>query len=721
MNKTDLSTATSLTVSPALLNPLDLTQAAYSEEYRPLNSCLDEPSIAAVQSAPKTELFWYDTTTAATTTWVMDGITKVDDRILNPLIPLTDFNWKTVGTGDYNRDGQDDILWRNSVTGQNAWWVMNGNRVQSVAYLMAVTDFNWNVVGTGDYNRDGQADILWRNAATGDNLWWVMNGSTIASVGSVPLEKTLSKTIVGVGDYNQDGQLDLLWRNSATGENLWWVMNGNTVVDQPLLPPVAPNLNWKIIGTRDLNNDGQSDIVWRNTVTGDNTVWLMNGTSIASTVALPSADPRWQLIGFLNGIAVPSLIPVLSGVSTNVSAVRDADMLTTAPIKSSATFSLNDRVDGNNLSDFYRFNVSRSGVFSANLTGLTGDADVRLIQDKNQNGAIDADEILAWQWERGTTNESIRRFLTAGDYFVQVMSYGEQTANYSLGTSFTAALKDPQAFEFGITFGQSLSGLTQAARDAIASFWEGIIPSRSAITRSNLLNVVIGGESLNNANGTPDTGTLALSGPDFDLDGPNLVISGGSSTINLRRAAEFDANPGYLREIMIHEFAHILGFGTLWEPARFMNSNGTIFSIGKTLIDRTTSTYRANSYAGWAYAELLGVSGQVAVPIEPQVFAHWDESRFDAELMTPFAETPGVLTPTSKLTLAALRDLGWTINMGAAQAYALSGASVAPVQAAVVDSGRRAAYRSSCACGSCLVAASRVHALTSLSGALPQA
>ncbi len=723
MRETDLSTAP-LTVNPTLastrhplLTPPDL------QEYR--SSALDETPIAAVQSAPSPELFWYNTSTASTITWVMDGTTKLYDRTLNPDTPITDFNWKAVGTGDHNRDGQDDILWRNSVTGQNAWWVMNGDRVQSVAYLMTVTDFNWNVVGTGDFNRDGQADILWRNAATGDNLWWVMNDTTIASVGAVPTEKNLSKTIVGVNDYNQDGQLDLLWRNLATGENRWWVMNGDRIVDQPLLLPVAPNLNWKITGASDLNNDGQGDIVWRNTVTGDNTVWLMNGTSIANTIALPNADPRWQLIGFIKGVVAPRLTPVLANVAANSVTAQSVDTLASAQGQLSASFSSSDRVDSSNLDDFHRFNVSQSGVFTANLTGLTGDADVRLIQDKNQNDAIETNEILAWQWERGTTSESIRSFLTAGDYFVQVMSYGGQTANYSLGTIFTSALKDPQAFEFGITFGQSLSGLTQAARGAIvsaASFWEGIITSRSAITRSNQLDVVIRGESLNNSNGTPDTGTLALSGPDFDLDGPNLVISGGSSTINLRRAAEFDANPGYLREIMIHEFAHILGFGTLWEPARFMNSNGTIFSIGKMLVDRSTSTYSANSYAGWAYGELLGVSGQVAVPIEPQVFAHWDESRFDAELMTPFAETPGVLTPTSKLTLAALRDLGWNINMGAAQAYALPGTSIGvPLQTAVINSGTQAAYRSSCGCGSCLAAASRVHAISSLSDALPQA
>ncbi|KAM3093501.1 FG-GAP-like repeat-containing protein [Phormidesmis sp. 146-35] len=723
MREINGSTDPLLTISPKLNNtrsPLD-PKPNNGQGYR--SSASGKTSIAAVQTASTPELFWYNTSTAATTTWVMDGTTKVGDRRLIPLAPLTDLNWNPVGIGDYNRDGQDDILWRNRATGQNAWWVMKGDRVQSVAYLMTVTDLNWNVVGTGDYNRDGQDDILWRNAATGDNLWWVMNGTTIARVGSVPIEKALSKTIVGVSDYNQDGQLDLLWRDSATGENRWWVMNGNTTTDRPLLPPVAPDLNWEVAGASDLNRDGQSDLVWRNTVTGDNTIWLMNGTSIADAVTLPKADPKLQLVGFLKGTVAPRVTPTVA-IAANLVAAQSIDMRAIAQRQPSASFSSSDRVDGSNLSDFYRFNVSQSGVFSANLTGLTGDADVRLIQDKNQNGAIDSDEILAWQWERGTISESIRRFLSTGDYFVQVMSYGGQTASYALGTSFAAALSDPQAFEFEISFGQSLSGITQATKDAItsaAAYWEGIITSRSAITRSGPLKILIRGESLTNSNGTPDTGTLALSGPDFDLDGPNLVISGGSSTINLRRLAEFDANPGYLREIMIHEFAHILGLGTLWEPARFRNSNGTIFSIGKNLVNRATSTYSANSYAGWAYGELLGTTGQVAVPIEPQVFAHWDESRFDAELMTPFAETPGVTTPTSKLTLAALRDLGWNINMGAAQAYTLPGtAAAAPIQTAIASSGTRAAYRSSCGCGSCLAAASRIHAVSGLSDAFPQ-
>jgi hypothetical protein len=38
----------------------------------------------------------------------------------------------------------------------------------------------------------------------------------------------------------------------------------------------------------DFNGDGKSDIVLRNYTTGQNALWLMNGTSVTSIVDLPA-------------------------------------------------------------------------------------------------------------------------------------------------------------------------------------------------------------------------------------------------------------------------------------------------------------------------------------------------------------------------------------------------------------------------------------------------
>jgi len=687
-----------LTVSPLL-----------NSDRPPLST--DGLRVASAQSSVQTDILWRNSVGGTNTSWSMDGTRYVKNR---DLTSVKDPNWQLTATGDFNRDGQDDILWRNS-DGRLAWWIMDGAAIVRGIYLTtpAVKDLTWQIVGTGDFNQDGQVDLLWRNKSDGSVAWWVMNGTSIGNTPYLPTLKDANLNIVGTGDFNQDGQVDVLWRNSATGENFWWVTNGTTIAEKRVLPPVV-DLNWQIATVGDFNRDGKADLVWRNSSTGANSLWLMNGVEVVDTVALITVpDVNWKIMGVLRHPieGLPS-VGVVAAPLASLSALTASGTLATAIAGPSAAFSRGAQVSANRPSDFYQFTIAQSGVFNASLTGLTGDADVRLIQDVNQNGAIDAGEVLAWQWERGTVSESIRRFLTAGNYYAQVMSYGGQTANYSLTTNFTPAVSDDQKFEFKLDLTQGLTGLTDVARAAIgeaAKFWENAITSRSAITRSNQLAVTITGKSLVYSNGNADTGTLALSGPQFALDGPNLIISSGASTLNARRFAEFNANPTYLRDIMIHEFAHVLGFGTLWEPVQFMDSTRQIFNFGKNLINRTNATYNANTYAGWAYGELMGSSTQAAVPIEAGAFSHWDETRFDPELMTPYAENPGIATPLSQMTLASLRDLGWNLNFGVAQAYSLP--SVAPVvtPALTPQSSQVAAY-TSCGCAQCL-ATSRVYAL----------
>src|SRR5437773_7624943 len=43
-------------------------------------------------------------------------------------------------------------------------------------------------VARADFNGDGRADILWRNSSTGENYLWLMNGTTITGEGYVRKE-----------------------------------------------------------------------------------------------------------------------------------------------------------------------------------------------------------------------------------------------------------------------------------------------------------------------------------------------------------------------------------------------------------------------------------------------------------------------------------------------------------------------------------------------------
>ncbi len=67
-------------------------------------------------------------------------------------------------TNDFNGDGRSDILWRNDNGALSQWLGQaNGGFVDNYANAGNQIPTSWHVAGTGDYNGDGRDDILWRN------------------------------------------------------------------------------------------------------------------------------------------------------------------------------------------------------------------------------------------------------------------------------------------------------------------------------------------------------------------------------------------------------------------------------------------------------------------------------------------------------------------------------------------------------------------------------
>jgi hypothetical protein len=120
--------------------------------------------------------------------------------------------------------------------------------------------------------------------------------------------------------------------------------------------------------------------------------------------------------------------------------------------------SFTDLVNHTDPSDFYRFDLATTGAVNIALKGLASNADLRLVQDLNDNSAIDAGEILASSASAGTSNEQILIFLGAGTYFVEVAdsSQGSSPSTNSSGgytlelTSDLAGATLPAARELGV-------------------------------------------------------------------------------------------------------------------------------------------------------------------------------------------------------------------------------------------------------------------------------
>ena len=95
-------------------------------------------------------------------------------------------------------------------------------------------------------------------------------------------------------DFNGDGRADILWHTYTTGENNIWLMNGSQIGNSASVKAV-PELVWQVAGLGDFNADGKTDILWRRT-TGENHVWFLNGAQIASEGSLPVvAESVWQI------------------------------------------------------------------------------------------------------------------------------------------------------------------------------------------------------------------------------------------------------------------------------------------------------------------------------------------------------------------------------------------------------------------------------------------
>ena len=211
------------------------------------------------------------------------------------LTTISDLNWKIAGTGDFNRDGNVDILWRNYANGKNALWYMEGSTILGTAYLITITDVNWEIAGTGDFNRDGNVDILWRHYGTGGNAVWYMNKSML--IGAVYLTSIADTNwvIEATGDFNKDGSVDIVWRHYGTGANVIWYMNGTAIFAFVHLATVA-DTNWRIEGAGDFSGEGNIDILWRHYGSGANVSWIMSGSTIVEFAFLTTiTDVNWNI------------------------------------------------------------------------------------------------------------------------------------------------------------------------------------------------------------------------------------------------------------------------------------------------------------------------------------------------------------------------------------------------------------------------------------------
>jgi VCBS repeat-containing protein len=283
-----------------------------------------------------------------------------------------------------------------------------------------VGDFNWQVEGVGDFNRNGLTDIFWRNTLTGRTDAWFLNGTSFVSSSNLnsPFGSDPNWGVQGVGDFNLDASSDLLWRNRVSGETRIWLLNGPQFVATNSLLTITDG-NWRIQGTGDFNADGQTDILWRNFATGRNDIWLMNGTNLSTTVQTFQVPfLNWEALAPFNRFQTPTPLIPNDLAGSNVSGA-----FAIGSLNGNGTY--RDTAGGTD-TDYYRFVLSsrtnfRLGLAGPNGSSLTGDLDVEIFDSTNVFSRLSN--------QNGSTSESIATDLDPGTYYIRVFPKTENDSS----------------------------------------------------------------------------------------------------------------------------------------------------------------------------------------------------------------------------------------------------------------------------------------------------
>lgn len=157
-----------------------------------------------------------------------------------------------------------------------------------------------------DFLQSFQPAIVWRNASDNSYTAWVMNTTPPSIAGSLPLVATnivpSDWHIVGTPDLNGDGYPDLLWRNTHTGDLSVWYMQGSTYLSGAVIAQAVP-LDYHVVATPDMNGDGKPDILWQQVSSGQLSVWYMNGATQTGYSTFTGNILPWKVVGAadLNG------------------------------------------------------------------------------------------------------------------------------------------------------------------------------------------------------------------------------------------------------------------------------------------------------------------------------------------------------------------------------------------------------------------------------------
>lgn len=361
--------------------------------------------------------------------------------------------------------------------------------------------------------------------------------------------------------------------------------------------------------------------------------------------------------------------------------IRDdfaSDIDTTGSIAPGSTAT--GRIDFAQDQDWFEVSLAANRLYEINLVPLDGG---NPLADPFFNGVYDANGVLIQNTandDGGPGTSSALQFVTdvAGTFYLAAGGFANSTGQYRLDLNDLGPLDDGR-FDITVEFTSDAipESYIEAFEDAVER-WEEIITG-------DLPYAFVEGY------GYVDDILIEVSVQDIDLsfEGVEQTILAISSVLDQRDGLSgADALPSYSRivinseevgtllnldEFVANTIGRALGFGALWEEFGLVRLiDGVATYTGPNGLREIEDLSR--NLNGVNVLE-TGIDGGLAAQ-------YWSEAVLDAELMTsrvelrrPEAGPPnfGIPdNPISALTIAAMQDLGYQVDYGAADAFRLA-------------------------------------------------
>lgn len=304
---------------------------------------------------------------------------------------------------------------------------------------------------------------------------------------SMPLVATFRATVVpppnlkNKNDVNNDGKSDVLWRNSTTNQFVAWIMNGATIASTQ---SYGVGSEYDAIGSGDFDANGYTDIVWRNRNTGQTYIWPGSGSGFSSAAVTP-VGAGWTLFstGDVNGdgksdmlwsnpVAAQFVVWLMNG--TKISSVQSYSVGSEYDALGSGDF------DGNGYADvlWQNRNNGQTFIWTSGANGFSGAAVAAVgagwkvfgIGDENVDGKAD---IL---WSNSNTSQMVI-WLMNGPTIAGNLAYGVGPEYDAIGSGdFDANGYEDVIWRNRITgqtyvWSGAASGFTSAALPTVGSGW----------------------------------------------------------------------------------------------------------------------------------------------------------------------------------------------------------------------------------------------------------